>query len=84
MIRSEGCRPPILASRSFKPGGEPRQLAVALIGARRHVDGGGQRLREALEAGAVAAGFGQFVEVALGILDLLARGEIDRRVEGHD
>ena len=59
----------------------PGQLAVALVGARRHVDRGGQRLREALEAGAVAAGFGQFVEPALGVLDLLARREVDRRVE---
>ena len=52
------------------------------IGVRRHVDGGGQRLGEALEAAVVAAGLGQFVELALGLLDLVARREIDRRVEG--
>ena len=63
-------------------GGEARQLAVALIGARRHVDRGGERLREALEAAAVAAGLGELVELALGVLDLLARREIDRRVVG--
>ena len=81
MIRSEGCRPPILASRSFRPVAMPGQLAVALVGARRHVDRGGERLREALEARAVAAGLGELVEPALGVLDLLARREIDRRVE---
>ena len=29
----------------------------------------------------VAAGLGEFVEPALGVLDLLARREIDRRVD---
>ena len=62
-----------------EPGGEPRQLAVALVGVRGHVDRGGQRLREALEAAVVAAAFGQFVEPALGLLDLVARREVDRR-----
>ena len=41
-----------------------------------------QRLRETLEAAVVAAGFGQFVQPALGVLDLRARREIHRRVEG--
>ncbi len=41
-------------------GGDAGQVAVALIGARGHVDGGGQRLREALEAAVVAAGLGEF------------------------
>ena len=41
-----------------------------------------QRLREALEAAVVAAGFGQFVQLALGVLDLRARRKIHRRVEG--
>ena len=63
-------------------GRKARQLAVALIGARRHVDRGGQRGREALEAAVVAAGLGQFVEPPLGVLDLLARRKIDRRVVG--
>jgi hypothetical protein len=49
---------------------------------RRHVDRGGERLREALEAAVIAAGLGQFVKLALGILDLRARREIDRRIEG--
>ena len=62
-------------------GGEAGQLAVALIGVRGHVDGGGERLREALEAAVVAAGLGELVEPALGVLDLLARREIDRRVD---
>ena len=54
-------------------GREAGQLAVALIGARRHVDGGGQRGREALEAAVVAAGLGELVEPPLGVLDLVAR-----------
>ena len=65
-----------------EPGGDAGQLAVALEGVRRHVDGGGQRLGEALEAAVVAAGLGQLVEPALGVLDLVARREIDRRVVG--
>ena len=65
----------------LQAGREARQLAVALEGARRHVDRGGERLREALEARAVAVGLGEFVEPALGVLDLLARREVDRRLE---
>ena len=65
-----------------EPGGDAGQLAVALEGVRRHVDRGRQRLGEALEAAVVAAGLGQFVEPALGVLDLVARREVDRRVEG--
>ena len=61
----------------------PGQLAVALVGARGHVDRGGERLGEALEARAEAARLGDLVELALGVLDLLARREIDRRVERH-
>ena len=60
----------------------PESFAVALKGVRRHVDRGGERLRETLEAAVVAAGLGQLVEPALGVLDLVARREIDRRVEG--
>ena len=71
-----------LAVEVLEPGREAGQLAVALIGARRHVDGGGERGLEFLEAAAVASGLGELVEPALGVLDLLARREIDRRVEG--
>ena len=63
-------------------GREAGQLAVALIGPRRHVDRGGQCGREALEAAVIAAGLGELVEPPLGILDLVARREIDRRVIG--
>ena len=38
--------------------------------------------RERLEAAVVAADLGELVEPALGVLDLVARREIDRRVEG--
>ena len=67
--------------RGRQAGGEAGQLAVALVGVRGHVDGGGERLGEALEAAVVAAGLGELVEAALGVLDLLARREIDRRVD---
>ena len=82
MTRSECLQAAHHAVEVGKAGGEARQLAVALIGARRHVDGGGQRGREALEAAVVAAGLGEFVEPPLGVLDLVARREIDRRVIG--
>ena len=60
----------------------PDRAAVALIGLRRHVDGDGQGLGEALEAAVIAAGFGKFVQPALGVLDLARRRRIDRRVVG--
>ena len=63
-------------------GGEPRQAAVALIGARRHVDRGGERLGEALEAGIIAPGLGDLVKLALGVLDMARRRGVDRRVIG--
>ena len=63
-------------------GGDAGQFSVALIGVGRHVERGLHRLREALEAAVVAAGLGQFVELAFGILDLRARRKIHRRVEG--
>ena len=47
-----------------------------------HVDRGGQRLGEALEAAVVAAGFGEFVKLALGVLDMALRRRLDRRVIG--
>ena len=65
-----------------EPGGDAGQLSVALEGMRRHVDRGGERLRETLEAAVVAPGLGQLVQPPLGVLDLVARREIDRRVEG--
>ncbi len=37
---------------------------------------------EALEAAVVAARLGELVELALGVLDLVARREVDRRVVG--
>ena len=64
-----------------QPGGNAGQLPVALESVRGHIDRGRERLREALEAAVVAAGLGQFVKPALGVLDLVARRKIDRRVE---
>ena len=63
-------------------GGDAGQFAVALVGVGRHVDGDFHRLRKTLEAAVIAAGLRQFIELALGVLDLRARREIDRRVEG--
>ena len=83
MIRSEGCRPPILRVEIGQTGRQAGQAAVALIGVRRHVDRGGERLGEALEAAIVAAGLGEFVELALGVLDVALRRRVDRRVVGE-
>ena len=60
----------------------PDSFPSRWIGVGRHVERDLHRLRESLEAAVVAAGFGQFVELALGVLDLRARREIHRRVEG--
>ena len=60
----------------------PDSFPSRWIGVGRHIDGDRQRLRELLEAAVIAAGFGELVELALGVLDLRARGEIDRRVIG--
>ena len=62
-------------------GGDARQFAVALKRLGRHVDRDGEGLRKSLEAAVVAAGLGEFVEPALGILDLRARRKIHRRVD---
>ena len=43
----------------IEPGGQARQLAVALIGVCGHVDRGSERLCEALEAAVVAPGLGR-------------------------
>ena len=58
-------------------------MAVALIGGRRHVERGGDGRAERLEAAVVAAGLGDGVELALGLLDLLAWRGIDRRIVGR-
>ena len=60
----------------------PDSLSVALIGLGGHVDGGGDGLRKSLEAAFVAAALGDFVELALGFLDLLRGREIDRGLIG--
>ena len=50
---------------------------------RRHVDGGGERLGEALKAALVASGFGKLVKLALGVFDMALRRRVDRRVVGE-
>ena len=59
----------------------PDKLPVAFIGLRRHIDGDGQGVREALKAALVAAGLGNRIELALGLLDLFARAR--RRQARH-
>ena len=66
-----------------QPGRDAGKLAVALEGVRRHVDGGRERVGEALEAAVVAAGLGELVEPPLRLLDLVARRGLDGRVVGH-
>ena len=82
MIKSERLQAAHLGVEIAQARGDARQAAVALEGLGRHVDRGGQRLREALEAAVVTAGLGKFVKLALGVLDLRARGKIHRRIEG--
>ena len=60
----------------------PLSDPVALVGLGGHVDGDLERVGKALEAAVVAAGLGDLVEAPLGLLDLLARARIDRRVIG--
>ena len=66
-----------------KAGGDARQMAVAHVGAARHIERGGERVGEALKAAVVAASLGDRIELALGLLDLRARRRIDRRVIGR-
>ena len=70
-----------MLSRSLQARRQAGELAVALVGLGGHVDRGGERRLEFLEAAAIAADLGEIVEPAFGILDLVARREIDRRVE---
>ncbi len=73
ITRSDACRPPKGAVHVDETGRDARQLSLALVGSGRHVDGVGEGFGKALETTIVAAGFGQFVETALGFLDLVAR-----------
>ena len=65
-----------------EPGGQARELAIALIGSRGHVDGSGECRLELLEPAPVAASLRELVQPTLGVLDLVARRELHRRVEG--
>ena len=82
MIKSDRCRPPIFEFEISQAAGNARQFAVALERIGGHVERDFHRLREALEAAFIAAGFGKLVKLALGVLDLGARGKIHRRIEG--
>ena len=62
-----------MAVEIAQAGGDAGKVSVALVGVRGHVDRGGERIREALEAAVVFAGLGDLVEPALGILDLVVR-----------
>ena len=66
----------------LESGCQTGQLSLALIGARRHVDGGRQCSLEFLKSAAITSDLGELVEASLRILDLVARREVDGRVEG--
>ena len=59
-----------------KPGRQPGQLPVALIGGVRDLDRIGDRRQERLEAALAAARAGQGVKLLLGLDDLVARLDI--------
>ena len=82
MTRSERLQAAHHAVEVVEAGRDAGELAVALEGFGGHVDGAAQCVREALEAALVAALLGEFVEAALGLLDLLAWRLVDRRVVG--
>ncbi len=65
-----------------KPGRDAAERAFALIGSGGHVNRDFQRFRKTLEAAVVPPGLGDLVEAPLGLLDLVARARIDRRVIG--
>ena len=65
-----------------EPGGEAGEMAVALVGGARHVDGGEQRRLEGVEAAVVVALLGELEQALLGLLDLRPRRLLDRRVIG--
>ena len=62
-------------------GGEPGQVAVALIGGGRHVDGVREGVGEAREAAIVAPGLGELVERRSASSIWSARRHVDRRVD---
>ena len=74
-------QPAHLVIEVAQTGSDAGKLSVALERLGGQVDGGRERLRKALEAAVVAAGFSEFVELPLGVLDLCARRKVDRRVE---
>src|SRR5208282_2276726 len=65
-----------------KPGRDAAERAFALIGSGGHVYRDFQRFGKTLEAAVVPPGLGDLIEAPLGLLDLLARARIDRRVVG--
>ena len=75
-------QPTHFAVEILETGREPGELAFTLVGTRGHVDGRCQCGLELLKSSAIAPGFCQIVQAALGVLNLIARREIDRRVEG--
>ena len=82
MIRSDGCSPPMRRSRSRMPVAMPDRCPSRMIGGVGHVDRGLDRVGEALEAAVVAAGLGKLEQPPLGVLDLVGRRHVDRRVIG--
>ena len=73
MIKIGGLQAAHHAVEIVQAGGDAGQAPVTLLGVGRHVDGDGQRVGKALEPAFVAAGFRDRIELALGLLDLVAR-----------
>ena len=81
MIRSDGCRPPILALSRSIPVVMPATWPARVERGARGLDDHLGRLGEALDAALLAALFGDAVQRDFGLLDLLLRLDLFRRVE---
>ena len=82
MIRSEGLQSAHAPVEVAQARRDARQMPVAHEGRVGHVDGGLDGIGKTLETAVVASGFGQFEQPPLGILDLLGRRHVDRRIIG--
>ena len=77
-----GLQPAHAAVEVAHAGSDAGQMAVAHIGGVGHVDSSLDGVGEALEAAVIAPRLGKFEQPPLGILDLLLRRHVDRRVIG--
>src|SRR5262249_59951946 len=66
-----------LAVEVLEAGCQAGELSFALVSARRHVDGGGERSLEFMKSAVITPYLGALIQTTLGILDLIAGREID-------